>query len=173
VILITGATGANVGRVVMKARTTRGHEVRRVARSAGVSIDDAIALGRAFSGADGAFLMIPFDMTAPDLHHRENEIGTRLAEAVRTGGTRRVVLLSGTSAHLKRGRVLGAAMMEERLDAMAIAVRTAALIPVEPDAIVVVPHDGRDAVTLNSLDDLVRKGCIAHQISQAVRCPAT
>jgi uncharacterized protein YbjT (DUF2867 family) len=81
----------------------QGHHVRPVSRSAGVSFDDAAALRRTFSGVDGAFLLIPFDMKAPDLHEREDEIGMKLAEAVKTAGVRRVILLSGTTAHLISG----------------------------------------------------------------------
>jgi uncharacterized protein YbjT (DUF2867 family) len=92
--------------------------VRPVARSAGVPLDDPAALRRAFEGAAGAFLMIPFDMAAPDLHRREDEIGAHLAQAVRETGVRRVVLLSGLSAPLMKGSSLGAASMERRLDAM-------------------------------------------------------
>ena len=39
-------------------------------------------LGEVFSGANGAYLMIPFDAAAPDLHRREEEIGDVLARAV-------------------------------------------------------------------------------------------
>jgi uncharacterized protein YbjT (DUF2867 family) len=120
--VVTGATGA-VGRVVVARLKAQGHHVRPVARSAGVSLDDATALARAFSGVDGAFLMIPFAMKAPDLHQREDAIGRRLADAVTAAGVRRVVFLSGTSAHLKEraGSGRGAAMMEERLDGLGLA----------------------------------------------------
>jgi uncharacterized protein YbjT (DUF2867 family) len=120
--VVTGATGS-VGKVVVETLQAQGHHVRPVSRRAGVSFDDAAALTQAFSGVDGAFLMIPFDMKAPDLHKREAEMGMQLAEAVQTAGVRRVVLLSGTSAHLKEGAGsgLGAAMMEERLDGLGLA----------------------------------------------------
>jgi uncharacterized protein YbjT (DUF2867 family) len=118
--VVVGAT-SDVGKVVAEKLEAWGHQVRPVSRGAGVSIDDTEGLTQAFSGADGAFLMIPFDMQAPDLHERENEIGTKLAGAVKTAGVRRVVLLSGVSAHVKAGSVLGAAMMEERLDGLGIA----------------------------------------------------
>jgi uncharacterized protein YbjT (DUF2867 family) len=120
--VVTGASG-HVGQAVVESLQARGHRTREVSRRAGVSIDDAGALTRAFSEADGAFVMIPFDMKARDLHEREQEMGMRLAAAVRAGGVPRVVLLSGTSAHLGRnaGSGLGAAMMEERLNDLGIA----------------------------------------------------
>ncbi|SRR5712692_9123063 len=122
IYVVAGATGY-VGKVVVEKLKAQGHQVRPVSRSDGVSFDDITALTRAFSGVDGAFLMIPFDMKAPDLHKRENEIGMKLADAVKTAGVRRVVFLSGTSAHLKEGAgsALGASMMEERLDGLGIA----------------------------------------------------
>jgi uncharacterized protein YbjT (DUF2867 family) len=119
--VVVGSMGA-VGQAVASSLEALGHRVRAVSRRAGVSIDDAAALKAACLGVDGAFLLIPFDMQAPDLHTREDEIGAALAEAVKTAGLRRVVLLSGTTAHLRvrSGSARGAAMMEERLDGLAI-----------------------------------------------------
>jgi uncharacterized protein YbjT (DUF2867 family) len=80
-------------------------------------------LDETFSGANGAYLMIPFDGAAPDLHRREEEMGDALVRAVAASGVPRVVLLSGLSAHLSPetvGSARGAAMMEQRLNAMDI-----------------------------------------------------
>lgn len=120
--VVAGGTG-RVGKAVAESLESRGHRIRVVSRKAAVSIDDAVALDRVFSGVDGAFLLIPFDMNAPDLHARESEIGRKLADAVTAAGVRRVVLLSGTSAHLgeRAGSALGAALMEQRLDGLGIA----------------------------------------------------
>lgn len=115
--VVTGSTGA-VGAAVADQLTRTGHDVRGLSRHTGISIDDPIALAAAFHGADGAFLMIPFDKKAPNLHQREAEIATELAHAVTIARTRRVVLLSGTSAHLgpKAGSGMGAAIGEQLLD---------------------------------------------------------
>jgi len=120
--VVTGASG-HVGRAVVESLQTHGHQTRDVSRGTGISIDDARALKRAFSEADGAFVMIPFDVKAHDLHERENEMGMKLADAVRVSGVARVVLLSGTGAHLGRnaGSGMGAAMMEARLNDLGIA----------------------------------------------------
>lgn len=119
--VVTGATGY-VGKAVVSQLEMLGHDVRPISRRAGIAIDDAVALNRAFAGAVGAYLMLPFDVAANDLHAREDEIGAKLAEAVTAAGISRVVLLSGTSAHLRcrSGSAMGAAMMEERLDQLAI-----------------------------------------------------
>jgi uncharacterized protein YbjT (DUF2867 family) len=98
--VVTGATG-DAGKMVAEKLMAQGHEVRPIARSSGQSFDDHAALKQAFSGSAGAFLMIPFDMKAADLHKWEDEIGLKLAAAVKAARLRRVVLLSGVSAHLK------------------------------------------------------------------------
>jgi len=71
--------------------------VRPISRSLGLSFDAAAALRRVFYGLGGAFLMVPFDMNAPDLHKWEDGIGIKHAEAVKAARLRRVVLLSGIS----------------------------------------------------------------------------
>ncbi|AEH87754.1 NmrA family NAD(P)-binding protein [Mesorhizobium opportunistum] len=118
-VVVVGAT-SEVGKEVASVLAAQGHKVRGVARSLGVALDDADALASAFSGADSAYVMIPFDVTAPDLHRFEDEVGERLAAAITHSGMRRVVLLSGLNAHLKKGTSLGAAMMEERLEALGL-----------------------------------------------------
>jgi uncharacterized protein YbjT (DUF2867 family) len=118
--VVVGATGG-VGRVVASTLKSLGHQVRPVGRSVGVPFENKARLDEAFSGADGAYLMIPFDHAAPDLHRREDEVGAALAEAVGASGTPRVVLLSGLSAHLSKetvGSARGAQMMEQRFGAM-------------------------------------------------------
>jgi uncharacterized protein YbjT (DUF2867 family) len=117
--VVTGSTSA-VGSVIAGRLASMGNEVRSISRSEGVSMDDAAALRKAFAGADGAFIMIPFDMQAPDLHQREIEIGQRLAAAIQATGVKRIVSLSGLSAPLKKGSSLGAALMEDRLNSMDI-----------------------------------------------------
>ncbi|MBN9222255.1 MAG: NmrA family NAD(P)-binding protein [Mesorhizobium sp.] len=118
-VVVVGAT-SEVGAEVASVLAGQGHKVRGVARSLGVALDDAAALKSAFSGADSAYVMIPFDVTAPDLHRFEDEVGERLATAIANSGMRRVVLLSGLNAHLRMGTSLGAAMMEERLEALGL-----------------------------------------------------
>ena len=120
--VVVGATGG-VGRVVASTLKSLGHQVRPVGRSVGVPFENKERLDEAFSGADGAYLMIPFDHAAPDLHRREDEIGAALAQAIAVSGVPRAVLLSGLSAHLSKetvGSARGAQIMEQRLGAMDI-----------------------------------------------------
>jgi len=117
---ITGAT-SNVGQVICDRLERMGHIVRKVSRATGISLDDVDALTQAFDGADGVYVMIPFDKTAQDLHKREDEMGACIAEALKRASVRRVVLLSGANAHLKNhGTSRGTGMMEDRLLAMDI-----------------------------------------------------
>jgi uncharacterized protein YbjT (DUF2867 family) len=116
---VIGAT-SDTGRVVQQLLEQAGHHVRPVARRCGVSLDDAAALARAFSGAWGAYLMMPFDLAAKDLHARERELCASFARALRGSGLRRVVVLSGLSADLKSGSSLGAALLEDAISALGI-----------------------------------------------------
>lgn len=115
--VVMGAT-SDVGAEVARRLKVAGQVVKPISRTAGVPVDDETALKQAFSGADAAYVMIPFDMGAPDLHKREAEIGAKLADAMTASGVTRVVFLSAASAHLRghTGSGMGAAMMEERLD---------------------------------------------------------
>jgi uncharacterized protein YbjT (DUF2867 family) len=116
---VVGAT-SDTGRVVARQLAGAGHTVQPVSRQLGVSLDDPIALRSAFEGAFGAYLMMPFDLQAPDLHARERELCTQLATAVKDAGLQRVVVLSGLSADLKRGSSLGAALLEDAVAPLGI-----------------------------------------------------
>jgi uncharacterized protein YbjT (DUF2867 family) len=116
---VVGAT-SDTGRVVQQLLEEAGHSVRPVARRHGVSLDDAAGLAQAFAGAWGAYLMMPFDLAAPDLHARERELCSNVAHALRGAGLRRVVVLSGLSADLKRGSSLGAALLEDAIAPLGI-----------------------------------------------------
>ncbi|MEV0169341.1 NmrA family NAD(P)-binding protein [Nonomuraea fuscirosea] len=119
--VVVGATGA-VGKVVADLLSRQGHQVRPVSRRTGISLDDPAAMVEAFHGADGAFLMIPFDQHAHDLHRREEAMAATLAHAVEKAALRRVVLLSGTSVRIGTniGSGTGAAIAERHLDGLDI-----------------------------------------------------
>jgi uncharacterized protein YbjT (DUF2867 family) len=116
---VMGAT-SDAGRVVSRLLEQAGHTVRPVARSHGISLDDAEGLAQAFAGSWGAYLMMPFDLAAADLHARERELCSRFAQALRGAGLQRVVVLSGLSADLKRGSSLGAALLEDAIAPLGI-----------------------------------------------------
>ena len=116
---VVGAT-SDTGRVVVRNLADAGHTVQPVSRQHGVSMDDSVALRAAFEGAFGAYLMVPFDLEAPDLHARERELCAKLANAMKEAGLQRVVVLSGLSANLRRGSSLGAAMLEDAVAPLGI-----------------------------------------------------
>jgi uncharacterized protein YbjT (DUF2867 family) len=64
--------------------------------------------------------MMPFDLASQDLHARERELCSNFARALRGAGLRRVVVLSGLSADLKRGSSLGAALLEDAIAPLGI-----------------------------------------------------
>jgi uncharacterized protein YbjT (DUF2867 family) len=116
---VVGAT-SDTGRVVKRLLEEAGHSVRPVGRRHGVALDDVVGLAQAFAGAWGAYLMMPFDLAAQDLHARERELCSNFAQALRGAGLRRVVVLSGLSADLKRGSSLGAALLEDAIAPLGI-----------------------------------------------------
>lgn len=118
---VTGSSG-HIGKGIVERLKAAGHAVREVSRRAGLSLDDVAALTQSFAGTDGVFLMIPPEVTHPNIRARQNEIGYKLAQAIKAAGVRRVVLLSSLEAHLSQGTgpVLGLHDMEERLAAESI-----------------------------------------------------
>jgi uncharacterized protein YbjT (DUF2867 family) len=118
-IAVTGATG-HVGKALVMKLKEAGHDVRKVSRSSGVPDDDLIGLTNSFYGTDAVFLMIPPDFKALDLRKRSDELGSKLATAVKAAGVPRVVFLSSLNAHLREntGPILGLHDMEERLNAL-------------------------------------------------------
>lgn len=121
IFAVVGAT-SDVGKVVAENLEQRGYGVKRISRSNGISMDDVPALTEVFRGSDGAFVMMPFDMAAPDLHTREEELAKKLALALAAAKVSRVVSSSAGSAHLKNhtGSSRGAGIMEEQLDQLTI-----------------------------------------------------
>ena len=123
--VVVGATGV-VGAEVTSLLARAGHQVRPVARSAGLPIEPSKRLAETFEDADGAFLMVPFDRSAADLHATEQLMATTLANAAAKASVPRIVTLSGTSAHLglEAGTGAGAAFLEQAVDHAGFAVVT-------------------------------------------------
>lgn len=115
-VTVTGATG-HIGKAVAARLKKDGHEVRKASRTLGVNDDDLLALTSAFFGADAAFVMLPPDFKATNLRQRSDELGVKLATAVKGTKVKRVVFLSSLNAHLKErtGPILGLHDMEQRL----------------------------------------------------------
>jgi uncharacterized protein YbjT (DUF2867 family) len=101
-IVMTGATG-NVGRPLAEALAAAGEQVTAVSRHRpeaapparvrhrSADLSDAAALKEVFAGADALFLLTP------------GAVPPAVSEAVRSGGPRRIVLLSSQAAVTRPG----------------------------------------------------------------------
>lgn len=130
-IVITGATG-NIGTALTHELLRQGHHVTAVARpsarldalvAAGAhpqagDLHDVAFLTQALRGADAAFLMIPPNVTAPDVLAHMQQVGEAIAEAVRAVGLPRAVHLSsiGADEPAGTGPVVGLYHQEARLN---------------------------------------------------------
>ena len=132
-IVITGATG-NIGTALTHELLGQGHHVTAVARSsarldalraAGATtqagdLHDAPFLTTVLRGADAAFLMIPPNVTAPDVLDHMRQVGEAIAQAVRDSGLEQAVHLSSISADEPSGTgpIVGLHHQEARLNSI-------------------------------------------------------
>lgn len=113
---IFGATG-NTGSVVAAELLRRGEKVRVMARDPakvaalaargaevvkGDVLDDS-SIAKALAGAQGAYLLMPPDLTSQDLLAKDARIAHAFAKAARAERTPHVVLLSSVGAHEPSG----------------------------------------------------------------------
>jgi uncharacterized protein YbjT (DUF2867 family) len=131
--VITGATG-NTGNEVAEKLLAKGEHVRVVGRSAKrlepfvkkgaesfvADITDTGALTKAFSGAKGAYAMIPPDLNAPDVLAHYQRVGDALAAAIENSGVKYAVVLSSIGADRpdKTGPVVGLHNLEKKFGAI-------------------------------------------------------
>lgn len=129
-IVVCGATG-NVGSRVARILLSAGEPVRVVGRERSRlgplaakggepwpgHIGDSAFLGRVFSGARGAFILIPPRNDAPDLRWYQGQVIISLVSALAKTRVPRVVALSSIGAHLHEGTgpILGLHDLEARL----------------------------------------------------------
>jgi uncharacterized protein YbjT (DUF2867 family) len=132
-ITVLGATG-NIGTALVHHLLEQGHQVTAVARpsarlealqAAGATVragdaHDAAFLTEALRGADAAFLMIPPNLTAPDVLAHMHQIGEATTAAVRAAGLPAAVHLSsiGADEPAGTGPVVGLHYQEARLNAI-------------------------------------------------------
>lgn len=128
--VVTGATG-NTGRVVAERLLAQGTKVRAVSRSAEhlqalaakgaepfvADVADAGALAKAFAGAEGAYVMVPPNLTSPDVRGYQDRVVNALAQALESAGVKHAVTLSSYGADKpdKTGPVVGLHQLEEKL----------------------------------------------------------
>lgn len=113
---VAGVTG-NTGKVVAETLLAQGHTVRVIVRDAQkgeafaargaevavADLGDAAALSEALRGADGAWLLVPPNMGAPDFRAYQDATGEAIVAAVAAVKLPHVVLLSSVGAHLPAG----------------------------------------------------------------------
>lgn len=109
---IMGATG-NVGRNVVAGLSSSGHDIRALTRNPdaysgvgqAVSADphDADSLAKAFSGANGVFVMTPPYWQEADCLSAGQKAVEAIGKALKTAKPDHVVLLSSVGAHLPEG----------------------------------------------------------------------
>jgi len=112
-IIVTGSLG-NISKPLTETLVAQGHDVIVVssdlkkhaaiaalgATPAIGSITDADFLTNTFYGADAVYAMIPLSFTEPDLGEYLRRVGQNYVQALKAGGTRRIVILSGWAADL-------------------------------------------------------------------------
>jgi len=128
--VVCGATG-HVGSQLVLALLGAGEPVRAIARERvrlgplaekGAepwpgNLEDAAFLAKAFSGARGAFVLIPPRPDATDLRAYQDMIGASIASALSRAQVPRIVALSSVGAHLPEGTgpILGLHDFEAKL----------------------------------------------------------
>jgi uncharacterized protein YbjT (DUF2867 family) len=128
--VIAGVTG-HTGKIAAETLLAQGKPVRVIVRKAEqgapwqargaevaiASLDDAEALTKAFTGAQGAFVLVPPAPTAPDFLASRAPLITAMARAVTAAKLPHVVLLSSVGAQLPAGTgpIVGLHRAEEAL----------------------------------------------------------
>jgi uncharacterized protein YbjT (DUF2867 family) len=114
--VVLGATG-NTGAAAVKTLLAKGAKVRAVGRDTAriqqvlgngvepfvADIYDAPSLGKAFEGADGAYVMIPPRLKEPDMLASGAKMSDAIAAALRESAVKRVVVLSSIGAQHDKG----------------------------------------------------------------------
>jgi uncharacterized protein YbjT (DUF2867 family) len=114
--MVAGVTG-NTGKVVAETLLAAGKQVRVLARDAKQgdpwrargadvavgTLDDEAALTQALAGAEGAYLLLPPAVTAPDVLAVQAERIETIARAIAAAKAPHVVFLSSVGAHLPGG----------------------------------------------------------------------
>ncbi len=113
---IAGASG-HTGGVIADLLLAQGHRPRLIARDAArvqplldrgatlalADLADPVALAAALDGVDGAFLLLPPNMSSGDFRAYQRRVSASILEAVARARPRHVVLLSSIGAELPTG----------------------------------------------------------------------
>ena len=131
--VVVGATG-HTGNIVAEKLLAKREKVRAVGRDerrlerlkqkgaeAFVGdVTDASAMSRAFAGAEAAYVMVPPNLSSPNVRAYQERVSNALAAALENNGVRHAVVLSSTGADKSDGTgpVLGLHDLERKLEAI-------------------------------------------------------
>jgi uncharacterized protein YbjT (DUF2867 family) len=131
--VVIGATG-HTGSIVAERLLAKREKVRAVGRDARKldrlkqqgaeafigDVTDANAMARAFSGAEAGYLMVPPNMSSPNVLAHTQRVNDALAGALEKNGVRYAVALSSIGADKadKTGPVVGLRSLEQKLEAV-------------------------------------------------------
>lgn len=131
--VLIGATG-NTGSVVAEKLPAKGEKVRVVGRDERKlerfkqrgaeafvgDVTDASAMTRAFAGAQAAYVMVPPNVTAPNVLAHYDRVSAALAAGLEKNGVKHAVALSSFGADKpdKTGPVVGLRNLEQKLEAI-------------------------------------------------------
>src|SRR5579872_6052041 len=132
--VVIGATG-HTGGLVAERLLAKGEKVRVVGRDErrlerfkekGAEalvgdVADANAMARAFSGAEAAYLMVPPNLSSPNVRAYQERVNDALAAALEKNGVKYAVVLSSIGADKpdRTGPVQGLRALEHKLEAIA------------------------------------------------------
>ena len=129
--VVTGATG-HTGNIVARTLLTKGEKVRVIGRNADrlkefvavgaepftADLSDAGSVAKAFAGAKAAFVMMPPNLSSPDVLGFQKRVADAIAPGLQSSGVTHAVVLSSIGADKpdRTGPVLGLHYLEERLN---------------------------------------------------------
>lgn len=133
-IVVTGATG-RTGKAAIEALLSKGEKVRAVARDVKKlapllqpgaepflgNVEDIASMTEAFSGASAVYLVLPEDISQPDLRALQGRVSDAYAAAIGDAHVRFVVNLSSMGAQHPRntGSIAGLYNQEQKLNRVA------------------------------------------------------
>ena len=129
-ITVLGSLG-NISKPLSHKLVSNGHEVKVVSSDANKqtdieaigataaigSIEDIAFLTKAFTGADVLYVMVPPNISVPDIPAYYERIGENYAKAIQQSGVKKIVSLSSMGAHVEKGTgpIMGARAVERIL----------------------------------------------------------
>jgi uncharacterized protein YbjT (DUF2867 family) len=115
-VIVTGSLG-HISKPLTMELVQKGHQVTVISSKPEMqkdiealgatatigSLEDGNFLVPAFTGADVVYVMVPPNLTVPDIRAYYRKIGGNYAQAIQQSGVKRVVHLSSMGAHLDKG----------------------------------------------------------------------